>query len=522
MTNQILLLVLFLVIVYAIYLCLPKKARPYLLLVASLIFYAVYSKFLTVFLILTIISTYLGGFGINKLNDKFNTLKEGLEKEEKKALRKKFSRKKYWLSFAIIIFNLAILAVLKYFNFFTSVFEGFLSWFNVSAKMPILKLALPLGISYYTLSAIGYVVDVNRGKYRAGSFFDVALFLAYFPQLFEGPFARFDELTPDLKAGNGFNSENFYGGIITILWGVVKKVVIADRLAIIVSAVFKNYASYNGLVIILGIVLFTFQLYAEFSGMIDIASGISEVFGIKLAKNFNQPFFSQNVNEFWRRWHISLGTWFKDYIFYPVSMSKGMVALNKKMQGKVSQYFQTLITGAVALLCVWLSNGLWHGAGFKYIVYGLYYYVLMVIGLCLEPLYDKFYSKTKIDRNSSILKALRIAKTFIFVNIGMLIFRATSLSVSLEMFGGIFTGGKINLCALGVIDYHDLAFCVIGLILLFVVDILKEKNIDIKGWFVKRNIAIKYLIVLSIIVFIIVFGAYGDGYVPVDPIYGGF
>ena len=522
MNPVVFLFLVFMSVVYLIYILLPKKARPYCLLISSLLFYAVYSKFMTAFLLATIVTIYLGGVIINKLDDKFQQQKEGLEKEQRKALKERFKRKKKLAVALIVIFNVAILGVLKYFNFFGSVFSGVLSWFNVTASVPVLKLALPLGISYYTLSAIGYLVDVYRGKHRGGNFLEVALFISYFPQLFEGPFATFDKLSPQLQAGVGFNPDNFFNGMLSVVWGFFKTVVVADRLSIIVGPVFSNYASYNGLVIVIAIVLFTFQLYAEFSGMIDVASGISEMFGIKLAKNFEQPFFSQNVSEFWRRWHMSLGAWLREYIFYPISMSKGFMKMNKRLQGKVNPFFQVLIPSLIALFVVWFVNGIWHGAELKYIVYGLYYYVLTIVGMCLEPLSNLIYSKTKINKNHVCLKILRIVRTFVLVNIGMLIFRATNLSDAVNMFAQIFKGGSINLIAEKVIDVHDTVWAVIGLAAVVVYDILKERKIDLKDKLTHSHLALKYATLLVFAFVIILFGAYGDGYIPPDPIYGAF
>ena len=522
MSPIIFLFLAFMSVVYLIYILLPKKARPYCLLISSLVFYAVYSKFMTAFLLATIVTIYLGGVILNKLEGQFQTQKEGLDKEQRKALKEKFKRKKKLAVALIVVFNVAILAVLKYFNFFGSLLEGFLGWFNVSATVPVLKLVLPLGISYYTLSAIGYLVDVYRGKHKGGNFLEVALFISYFPQLFEGPFATFEKLTPQLMAGEGFNPTNFFNGALSVLWGFFKTVVVADRLAIVVSAVFANYSTYNGLVIVIGIVLFTFQLYAEFSGMIDVASGISEMFGIKLAKNFEQPFFSQTVTEFWRRWHISLGTWLREYIFYPISMSKGFMKMNKKLQGKVTSFLQVLIPSSIALFVVWFVNGIWHGAELKYIVYGLYYYVLTMAGMCLEQLRNLIYNKTKINKDHVALKILRIVRTFILVNIGMLIFRASDLGVAINMFDQIFKGGSINLIAENVIDVPDTIMAVLGLILVVGYDVLKECKIDLREKVTNSHLALKYATLLVFIVVIILFGAYGDGYIAPDPIYGGF
>lgn len=510
----------FMSLVYIVYIILPKKARPYCLLIFSLLFYALYSKFLTFFMLSTILTIYLGGLILNKIDDGEAKKRENLDKEQRKALKKKVKSKKRWVVALVIILNVAILGTLKYFNFFSSLFEGFLSWFNVSAHFPILKIALPLGISYYTLSAIGYIVDVSRGRHRGGNLISVALFISYFPQLFEGPFATYSQLSPQLMAGNGFDANNLYNGLKKILWGFFKKVVIADRLAIVVSAVFTNYSSYSGIIVVLGIVAFTFELYAEFSGLIDVASGISEMFGIKLAKNFEQPFFSTTVSEFWRRWHISLGAWFREYIFYPISMSHGMMNLNKKLYSEKTSFWQVFIPSAIALFVVWFLNGLWHGADIKYVVYGLYYYVLMMLGMALEPLFNLIYKKAGIDKDNKWIRALKIARTFILVNIGLLIFRAASLKEAANIFGSIFTGGSVDLIGLGVIDIYDTVWCFVGVAILLVVDYLNEKKKMplSENW----HTAAKFALLCSLAVLIIVFGAYGEGYIPPDPIYGGF
>ncbi|MEG1646846.1 MAG: MBOAT family O-acyltransferase, partial [Clostridia bacterium] len=249
--------------------------------------------------------------------------------EEKKALKAQYNNKKKFVLIIGILINVGILAVVKYLNFFSGSINSVINLFNIAKHIPMVKIVLPLGISYYTLQAVGYLIDVYRGKYEAGGLVKVALFLGYFPQLLEGPIGNYDKLADNLFEGQPFNFKNVLSGSQLILWGVLKKVVIADRLSIVVSAVYGHYADYNGAVIVFAIILFTFQLYAEFSGIIDMVTGVSQIFGINLAKNFDSPFFSKNVSEFWRRWHISLGAWFRDYIFYSVSTAKWFRKMSK-------------------------------------------------------------------------------------------------------------------------------------------------------------------------------------------------
>lgn len=515
----------FLLLGLCIYFVIPKNQRYLVLLVLSVISVFAYSKFLSLFMIATVCSIFGAGLLMNKLDDDVAKIiaKENPEKEAKKLLKQKFKKKKKWVVAITIIFNLGILAVLKYSKFFASIFEGFFSWFNLTTSLPILKIGLPIGISYYTLTSIGYIVDVYRGKYKAErNICKVALFVCYFPHLYEGPFAKYDELGSQLFEGHDFDFKRIYKGILLIVWGLLKKIVIADRLAIIVSGVFSGYKELTGISIVLGIICFTFQLYAEFSGLIDIASGISECFGIKLAKNFEQPFYSQTVGEFWRRWHISLGVWFKEYIFYPISMSKGMMKLNKKMHGKVNQFWELFIPSMIALFVVWFSNGLWHGAEWKYVFYGLYYYVLMMLSMCLEPLHNKFYEKTKIDKDKKILKILRVTRTFILVNIGMLLFRASDVKTALSMLGSIFAGGANNLLSISGVDTGEILASILGIAFILVIDIIREHKIDIREKISNQNLFVSLGVIALLCFIIIIFGAYGNGYLPPDPIYGGF
>lgn len=526
-TTIIALFLVFASVVLGIYYLVPRKYRYLVILIASFVFYCIYSNFMTIFIVLTILTIYFAGVWIFKLDKKFERQKEGLEKDERKKLKAKFKVKKNWVVACAIIFNLAMDVMLILFRKYGLVDDMYrvLHWGDLVSKVPILKIGIPLGISYYTLSAIGYLVDINRGKYKPETnFLKVALFVLYFPQLLEGPFANFDKLAPQLYEGVDFDRKRCENGLLLVIWGFIKKIVIADRLAIVAGEIFKNFSQYNGLLIIVGILAFTFQLYAEFSGIIDIVRGISKMFGFELAQNFDQPFYSKNVNEFWRRWHMSLGAWFREYVFYSISMSKPFMKLNKKLHGRVKPFFEVFIPSAIALFFVWLCNGLWHGAGVQYIVYGMYYYVIMMIGMCFEPLFKKLFAKMKIEpgtKKEKTLNILRVARTFVLVNIGMLIFRANSLTHAWDMFASIFSGGKW-LIPTTVIDVYDIVLAVLGVVVLLVVDALKEHKIDISKWVVERYYILRTALYVCMVIVVLVFGAYGDGYVPVDPIYGGF
>lgn len=516
-------LALFASIVFLIYMLVPKKFRYLVLLIASYGLFITISKWLVIFLILTTVSIYFVGIGMDKYNKRYEVEKEGLEKEEKKALKAKYNKKKKLLMILGVLFNVILLVVLKYLNLFGEIFNGFFDLCHIDYNIPTLIVLIPLGLSYYTLNAIGYVIDVYRGKYSADrNFLHVALFMSYLPQMFEGPFAKYDELTPQLVEGNDFDYLNMVHGIQLFLFGILKKIVIADRINIITQEVFTNYSNYSGIVIIGAAILYTIQLYAEFSGIIEMVLGVSEMFGFKLQKNFDKPFMSRTVSEFWRRWHMSFGAWLKEYIFYSVSFSKPMTKMSKGLRNKNKNFLSVFIPSTIALFCVWTVCGLWHGCGVKYFVYGMYYFIIMVIGLLLEGLMNKFKNYENLKNNKAYI-CFQITRTFILVTIGMLIFRATTLNDSANMISRFFSGGVTNLISAGVIEVSEFIVMLISIAFLVFVDFMHIKYENIREEFVdKRHVVLRWTLYLLLILVIFYFGTFGQNYAPVDPVYGNF
>ena len=258
----------------------------------------------------------------------------------------------------------------------------------------------------------------------------------------------------------------------------------------------------------------------------DVMCGLSNMFGIKLPENFTRPFFAKTINEFWQRWHISLGTWLRDYIFYGLSFSKGFKNLSAKAREKFNPYYANLIPTAVALFFVWFTNGFWHGSGWKYIVYGLYYYVLMMLGLFLEPLFAKLCKGLKINRKSKPYRLFQILRTVVIVNFGMLIFRADDLKTAAAMFKSIFTDLGISKLLAGNngfgLSKYDYAAIIIGFIVMVVVGLIQEKGIDIKQRIFNLPYPVKFVFLMAFVFVIIIFGAYGEGYGVVDLIYANF
>jgi alginate O-acetyltransferase complex protein AlgI len=515
--------ILFIIFVCFVYYLFPKNKRWIILLISSYIFYFLNSTKLIIFLILTTLSIYLMGLKFKKIDDDTAQNCINKEKELKKILKEKSKKTKKFYITLTLIFNFGILIALKYANFISGNVNSLLNIFHINFQFPLVSWILPLGISYYTLQATSYIIDVYRGKYLPEkNFFKLALFTSFFPQIVEGPIGRYNKLSSQLYAGKSFNSNNFRNGALLILWGYFKKMVIADRAALYVDTVFSNYANYSGLIIILAIILYTLQIYAEFSGCIDIVRGTSTILGIDLDENFKRPFFSKNVQEFWRRWHITLGTWLKDYVFYPVSFSKLGIKINNFCRIKIKSYIANVIPVAFSLFFVWFLNGLWHGASWKYICYGLYYYLIMIIGMIFKPVSDFIINKLKIKITSFAYHLFQIIRTTILVFIGMLIFRASNLSIAFSMLKSTIQKCNCNdILKLGW-SISDIVVLGITFILLLIISILQEKGHVIREDISKKKIWIRWAIYYIAFFSILVFGIYGHGYNPGSFIYGQF
>ena len=519
-------LVFFLGAVLLCYSITPKRYKWIVLLLSSYAFYFLSSRKLIVFLIVTTVSVYAAGLILTKIQDRFDAAKGSLSKEEKKQLKGIINRKKKWVVTFAVIINFGLLALLKYYNFLGSELNRLLE--GSAFSFPHFKILLPLGISFYTLQAIGYVVDVYRGKYRGEkNLGKIALFLAFFPCIVEGPIGRYDLLGEQLYTGHSFDYENFTHSLQLILWGLFKKMVIADRANALVAKVFDNYSSYSGIVVIVATLLYTLQLYADFSGCMDIVTGSAQLFGVRVSKNFERPFFSRSVNEFWRRWHITLGAWLKDYIFYPVSLSRAFMNLSRWCQKHMNSFLGSTVPALFSLLCVWLGNGVWHGVGWKYAAYGMYYYVITIAGMLCEPLIKRFFKLLHINREGRAWNSFQLVRTFILVNMGMMLFRAEGLRAFVSMLRSVFTGFTLatftdqSLFALGV-DGHDYFILAVSVVILLIVGVLQEKGHEIRRELSTKNIVLRWTVYYALIMLIIVFGAYGVGYNAAAFIYAQF
>ena len=333
------LLVLALLVLYYL---VPKRFQWVVLLIGSYAFYAFVCLRYMGFIVVTTLTTYFGARGMDAMTARMEQTvaahKQDWEREERKAYKKRCKSRRKALMIAILLLNFGILAVLKYYNFFAESVQALFASVGLTVSLGHIGLLLPLGISFYTFQSMGYVLDVYREKVPAErNVGKLALFVSFFPQIIQGPIGVYDQLAHQLYDEHKYHFDNIRFGAQLILWGFFKKLVIADRAAVLVNAVIKDNCPYGGAVIASGILFYCIQLYCDFSGGIDITRGVARLFGIDMAENFRRPIFATSLTDYWRRWHITLGAWMRDYVFYPISLSRGF--------GKLSRWARTHIGG---------------------------------------------------------------------------------------------------------------------------------------------------------------------------------
>ncbi len=406
--------IIFLISTFIIYFVTPKKYEWIVLLIASFIFYIWANWYFALYLLASIVVTYTAAILIAKQDNE---------------------KKKNWILAASIVINLGILFVVKYLNFTIATAVDILNSFSLDVAFNGLDILLPIGLSFYTFQSIAYVVDVKREMIEPQrNIFKYALFVSFFPQILQGPIGRYDKLAPQLYEGHSFSYENFFKGTQRIILGFFKKIVIADFVGLFVNTVFANPNMAYGFVGVFGAIGYAVQLYADFSGFMDIAIGTSKVLGIELDENFNSPYLSKSIAEYWRRWHITLGAFFRDYVYYPILRTKTSKKLLTLKNRKLGKNIATLIS----LLITWALIGIWHGANWTYLLHGLYYGVIISTSILLEPLYKKVNDKIKMK--DSVKDIFRIARTFIIVCFGYILFRSESLEAFGTYLSSMFSG----------------------------------------------------------------------------------
>lgn len=483
---------MFFPVVVVIYFLLPKKVSYLWLLAASYYFYMGWNAKYALLLLLSTTITYLSGVLLKWLKEN----------------RPDHIRAKKWVVAGSFVSNLAILFFFKYFNFTIESVNAILKHTSLPTVNTSLDVLLPVGISFYTFQALGYTVDVYRGEIEAErNFFRYALFVSFFPQLVAGPIERSKNLLNQLRYPKAFDYRRMSDGLLLMIWGYFLKLVIADRISIFVDNVYANVGIYDGKYLLLASVLFAFQIYCDFAGYSTIAIGAAEVMGFQLMDNFNSPYLSQSVAEFWRRWHISLSSWFKDYLYIPLGGNR---------KGKVRKYINIMI--------VFLVSGLWHGANWSYVVWGGLNGIYQVVGAIFTPVRNRIKEKLHLKKSPLPLVIIYMIVTFILVDFTWIFFRADNVQHAFAVIDSIFNMNNQALLENGTL--YDLGlsrpnFIVLGvsLVILLAADICKYRGIKVRSVILNLNIVIRWAVIIAGILGILVFGIWGSGYSATNFIY---
>ena len=508
----------FLVVLFPTYFLTLKKYRWVVLLIFSIAFYVLCSLKSIFFITFTTTLIYFAGKKITSLRkDEKQILQESeiISPEDKKKIKTKFKKKRKTCLVLGILSIVLVLAVMKYLNFLIGNINNIIGWFDTNFRIGTVSLFLPLGISFYTFQAIGYLADVYWNKYDAEqNFFKFFLFMSFFPKIMQGPIIKYNEIKDSLFLGNDFDYDNFIDGLKRMLWGFFKKMVIADCLIVFTNYAFTNPNIISGIEAWIAVLCFFIYDYCDFSGYMDIACGTSLCLGVKLPENFNHPYFARGIDEYWRRWHMTLGAWFKDYVFYPLSISKFSLALGKKSK-KVFKKHANKVPAIFGLIIVWFLTGLWHGASWNYCLWGLYFGFLIILSIIFEPMFNAIYTKTKINKNNLALNVFRHIRTLGLLAIGKIMFETNSLDITFAFIGKqfTFTGFFYFEAIESVVGTPSLLVVLFLSIIVLVVDLIQELHPETT--FIektkKKPIWFQWSMFIGLLILVVWFGYYGSG-----------
>ncbi|MBQ8849608.1 MAG: MBOAT family protein [Clostridia bacterium] len=532
----------FLCVLFVVYYLLPKKSQWAILLAASYIFYAFAGLDCLVFIFVTTLSAYFVARLMGRLTKKegayLDANRETLDKDGRKKYKAAVKKRRFYILVCGLVLNFGILAVIKYSAFAVSNVNTVIGLFGGDG-FDIPDLLLPMGISFYIFQTMGYLIDVYRQKTEVEKNpFRLALFVSFFPQLVQGPISRHSDLAPQLYAEHKFDLRGFTYGLQRILWGYFKKLVIADRVLVAVKALMKTPAEgeaeeFAGFYVVLLILIYSVQIYADFTGGIDITIGIAEALGIKLKENFVRPFSSKSTKEYWNRWHITMGTWFTDYIFYPVSVCKPMMKLSKWSRKVFGNNIGKRIPVYLATILTWFLTGLWHGAGWNFIVWGLLNCAVILVSQELEPLYARFRGKFPRLTGSVAYGKFMALRTFLLMGLIRSLDCYRDVGRTFSLWGSMFTKWNIGevmgeigsmltsasgtFLGLKLADYIIIA---VGIAAMAVVSSLSAKK-SVRERIYDKPV-LSWLLCGGLLFAVVMFGAYSIGYDASQFIYNQF
>lgn len=483
---------LFFPTVVLLYFIIPGKVRMYWLLVVSYVFYMGWNAEYALLLLFSTLVTWISGLLIGHSRAK-------VKKAQESGVPCK-DLSKLWVVLCLVI-NLGILFFFKYFDFTVANLNSLLALIGREPLRPSFSVLLPVGISFYIFQALSYTIDVLRGDVRVEkNFFKYAVFVSFFPQLVAGPIERSSHLLEQFDTPHTFSMKNLRDGLLMMLWGFFQKLVVADRAAILVNEVFNACEYYSGFTVILACMLFAVQIYGDFAGYSCIAIGAGQVLGFDLMRNFTQPYFATSVADFWRRWHISLSTWFRDYLYIPLGGNR---------KGTVRKYLNQMI--------VMLVSGLWHGAAWTYVIWGGLNGLMEVIGGATKSFRSRLRQKLGVDESSFSTRLGKTIVTFLLIDLTWIFFRANSLQDAFHILGSIFTGldpnvfidGSLMRLGLDQAEWFALGWGLIGLL---IVGVMNERGMDIRESLSRQQTWFRWMVYLVLFFSVLLFGVYGPGF----------
>ena len=523
------LFLLFAALTVLLYFTVFRKAQWCLLLAASYIFYFFAGAEYLIFILYTTAVTYFTARWMQKRADAEDAYvaanRAHMEKAERKAYRAGEKKKRFRILVCGLLLGFGMLAVLKYTAFVLGGVNSILSAFE-AGRVRIPSLLLPMGISFYTFQSMGYLIDVYRKTDRAEpNFCKLALFVSFFPQLIQGPISRFGSLGEQLFAKHQFDGFHFRAGLVRVTWGFFKKLVVADTAMAAVAELSGRGGNYTGVYVVLLILLYSAQIYGDFTGGIDITIGLSEMLGIRLAENFNRPFASTSTKDYWNRWHITMGSWFTDYVFYPLSLCTPMQKISKWSRKALGDKVGKRIPVYLATVFTWFLTGLWHGAGMNFIVWGLLNCLVILVSQELQPLYARFHKALPRLSASHVWGAWQMTRTFLLMGLIRSLDCYRDVPRTFRLWASIFTDfnwGELfrgGLTSFGL-AWADWAVILCGVALIFAVSLWGRKE-PVREKLANKPVLL-CLCVSALSVVILVFGAYGIGYDASQFIYNQF
>lgn len=472
----------FFTLFFIIYFLVPKKLQVYILLAGNIYFYVMFGYMPFLFILFTTITTFFAAYFIEK-------------HDENQQIRKKI----LWTT---IITNISILIFTKFLTYSTKMWN-----LLFHSNIALIKIIVPLGISFYTLQALSYVIDIYRKKYKTEkNLLHYLTYMTFFPIIMQGPISRYDQLSKSLLEEHHFKYNRIATGLQLVLWGLFKKMVIADRAAIFVNQLFNNYDTHTGFSIAIAALLYSIQIYTDFSGFVDISRGLSQILGINITNNFNRPYFTTSIAEFWRCWHISLSNWLRDYVY---------ISLGGNRKGKVRKYINIFI--------IFVISGIWHGVGIHYIAWGIIHGLYQIIGSLTKPIKNKIATLIKIKQDVFSYRLLQQIINFALLTFAWMFFRGNGLGATFLMIKTLFVQfGPISVSELiSILSESNWIVLIISILILWGTEFAMG-FFDIRNKISEQNMWFRWSIYLLLFLSILILGIYGPGFSQGDFIYMNF